>query len=383
MIDLVLFRCFKAYRSLDLELEPLTVLVGPNASGKTTILQGLDLLARCVHERPSEVLAGEAHPSKLCTRGNVGSGLELAAAAYVDESRPRVIFLHQERSSVSARLAARPISTEPGGWVYEASVSWNDQPMQYGDGPIANPALAEMLSPAVFLRLDPDRLAAPAYSEQEVPSLDAHGHGLAALLAYLKLEHEERFAELERGLREVVPSVERIRLTRVPVQEKTFTAIEVGGEKVAMPQTRIQWGHEILFDMKGAASIPAAAAGEGTLLALGLLAVLHQPQPPRLLLLDDIEIALHPAAQERLVKLIEHYQKRSPPFQVVATSHSPFILNWLKPEQVRLTAIASDGAAYCRKLTEHPEFARWKDVMKPGEFWSTVGEKWLLEGHSS
>src|SRR3954452_22910508 len=45
MIRKVSFRNFKAYRSLDLELEPFTVLVGPNASGKTTLLEGLYLLS--------------------------------------------------------------------------------------------------------------------------------------------------------------------------------------------------------------------------------------------------------------------------------------------------------------------------------------------------
>ena len=43
MIEKVSFRNFKAYRSLDLELEPFTVVVGPNASGKTTLFEGLDL----------------------------------------------------------------------------------------------------------------------------------------------------------------------------------------------------------------------------------------------------------------------------------------------------------------------------------------------------
>ncbi|HEX8438927.1 AAA family ATPase, partial [Archangium sp.] len=45
MIQKVSFRNFKAYRSLDLELEPFTVLVGPNASGKTTLLRGLELVS--------------------------------------------------------------------------------------------------------------------------------------------------------------------------------------------------------------------------------------------------------------------------------------------------------------------------------------------------
>ncbi|WP_257457564.1 hypothetical protein [Archangium lipolyticum] len=42
-----------------------------------------------------------------------------------------------------------------------------------------------------------------------------------------------------------------------------------------------------------------------------------------------------------------------------------------------MTLLAENGFARCEKLTAHPEFERWKDMMSPGEFWSTVGESWL------
>ena len=41
MIRKVKFRNFKALREVAFDLEQLTVLVGPNASGKTTVLEGL------------------------------------------------------------------------------------------------------------------------------------------------------------------------------------------------------------------------------------------------------------------------------------------------------------------------------------------------------
>jgi hypothetical protein len=44
---------------------------------------------------------------------------------------------------------------------------------------------------------------------------------------------------------------------------------------------------------------------------------------------------------------------------------------------VRLTILDDDGAVLTARLQDHPEFERWKDVMTPGEFWSTVGEEWI------
>jgi len=43
---------FKAIKKVAIELDPLTVLVGPNDSGKSTILQALDLLSRSL-DRPT------------------------------------------------------------------------------------------------------------------------------------------------------------------------------------------------------------------------------------------------------------------------------------------------------------------------------------------
>ncbi len=68
--------------------------------------------------------------------------------------------------------------------------------------------------------------------------------------------------------------------------------------------------------------------------------------------------------------------------QIVATSHSPYLLDHLAPEEVRLTVLDDQGAVVAGRLDEHPEFEKWKETMAPGEFWSMVGEKWLLEAGS-
>ena len=65
--------------------------------------------------------------------------------------------------------------------------------------------------------------------------------------------------------------------------------------------------------------------------------------------------------------------------KLTATTHSPYLLNYLEPEQVRLTVLRDDGSTVCGKMTDHPKFAKWKDEFSPGEMWSTFGEKWVAE----
>ena len=70
-------------------------------------------------------------------------------------------------------------------------------------------------------------------------------------------------------------------------------------------------------------------------------------------------------------------QKRD--LQVITSTHSPYLLDRMRPEEVRLTTRQADGSVACARLDEHPDFQRWKEAMTPGEFWSMVGEKWVAE----
>lgn len=368
MIEKVHFRAFKAYREIDLSLEPLTVLVGPNASGKTSILTGLSILAQVAGKSPSSVLVGELDPAQVCTRGLSATSLSLGASASA-AGKPGAVWLHVEGHGRH-------------GWEFKVKGAWNDSKDETGDVSfrLLGLPLAAELGPAAFARFDFNRLVLPSYSEKHVPDLEFDGYGLASVLAHLKLEHEETFREIESALREVVPSLEKIRPVRAELSETKAMPIQIGTQTSIMPLTVPVSGNALLFDMKGAKGVPAAAVGEGTILVLGLLTLLLRPNRPRLVLLDDIELALHPQAQAKLIGLIVDVQKRFPGLQVVATSHSPFILNLLKPEQVRLTALGPDGAAHCRRLTDHPDFPKWNALMSPGEFWSAVGEQWIVEG---
>jgi len=95
--------------------------------------------------------------------------------------------------------------------------------------------------------------------------------------------------------------------------------------------------------------------------------------------LDDLDRALHPQAQSDLVGLLRKLLDQSSDLQIVATSHSPYLLDQLHPEEVRLTAIRDDGSVACAGLDQHPAFEQWKETMAPGEFWSFVGESWVAE----
>ena len=54
-------------------------------------------------------------------------------------------------------------------------------------------------------------------------------------------------------------------------------------------------------------------------------------------------------------------------------------LDFVEAEEILLTSLDEDGYASAGVLSDHPDYGHWKGVMDPGEFWSSVGESWVVQ----
>ena len=177
-------------------------------------------------------------------------------------------------------------------------------------------------------------------------------------MAYFKLYDESRFDRIQDMFRKIIPQVQRIRIDRV----------QVGGQSL---------GEGLVFDLPERKGVVAASMSDGSLYALALIAKILDPQRPNTILIDDIDRGFHPNAQLVLVELIHKLLDEIPDIQIIATSHSPYILSGLKWDEVRVTSLREDGTAVIEPLTRHPNFEKWKESMSPGEFWTHAGEEWI------
>ena len=95
---------------------------------------------------------------------------------------------------------------------------------------------------------------------------------------------------------------------------------------------------------------------------------------------DNLAWPLHPLAGQALVAEIRKILQARPWLRVVATTHSPYLLDWFKAEEVRVFVRAADGTVHTRPLTECPEYEHLSGFMAPGEIWAHVGEDWVIDG---
>lgn len=348
MITRAKFQNFKALRDVEVTFDSrLTVIVGPNGSGKTSVLRVISLLGQVAAGYSAEnVLMGEFAPS-LTHSG--------------DPAKPQIL---EATSSIGdgPAVTIRIVVTNAGGSqkiITDVTVPSNGN-TQGVKSPQAAPDNA--LRKLTFLQLDARKIATPSIINQLPPVTAPDGQGAASTLAYLDRLQRPRFRQAVEALKRVIPNVTDLRI------DYDTTG---GGVR-----------DSLLFDFQGAPGVRAGSASTGTLLVAGLLSVIFGPASPHVILLDDLDYALHPKGQMELVELLHDLLDAFPELQIIATAHSPYILDRLRPNEVRVMALNDDGSAVCKPLTDHPDFERWKDAMSPGEFWSTFYEDWLTKSRT-
>lgn len=360
MINSVHIQNFKNLSDQTITFERLTVFVGANGSGKTSVLDAIHMAVRAAVGVPSKVFGYERHCDWLHTRGATSDLL-------VTFTTPRGEF--SVRAIPPAGLTPLPDQLGTRRWSFQVTPA---------PGPEFERALSHARS-LVFFHLDAAKLARPSYSESVPPRVEFNGTGLASVLSYMALNDPDGFDTLLGHMKNLIPHLKRIRFTKKVIRKSVTEVIRIGDDQVDRINKLKYQGDVLLFDFNNANNVAAHTVSEGTILLLGLLTILLGPTQPKILLLDDIEHGLHPLAQKSLLDALKQVMETFPDLQIIATAHSPWLLDELQPEQIRLMTLNEAGYAVCGKLTDHPQFEKWKEEMAPGELWSLFGEKWLVE----
>lgn len=376
---------YKALRNVDTTLEPLTVLVGPNGCGKTSVLESIGMLRCFLMEHDDEARRKFPFQEIVSKLDPVSPEIKVHLWANVQSDLYRRVMGVRVNDTASAEEEEQEVElalsyTEQSK---TSSLSWHSSFGRVRQDDTRNASF--LLGGTRSLELDVKAIARPSYSREIVPHVGADGSGLATVLSWLQGEQHEKFEEIQSQLREFVPDVERVRTRRAPVPIVEAEDVPIGHDEDGRPVytkrsvRREEIGNEILLDFRHAKGVPARHASEGTLLLLGLLTITVAFNATTLLL-DDVDRALHPKAQQQLIGYLRKLTERG--VQTIATSHSPYLVLHLEYEEVRAMMASDAGGALIGKLTEHPEYERWREDMTPSEFWTVFGEEWLAKART-
>ncbi len=321
MIAAVQFRNFKALRSASVRLGPFNLLVGPNGSGKTSLIEALlrlRTLAALPAARGDEPGSARADGPEVVYR--FGPPFE--------EVRVRAVCRHDELVCDTLVVDA------PAGGAGEA-------------------AWARLRDRARTIRghlFDHVAMAAPA-PRSAGDGLAPDAGNLAAVLAARRERDPAAWQVLEAEFRRIVPE---------------FSGLELrdAGDRVAL-------GGRLNGQV-----VPADGFSQGTLYLLAILTLAHDPRPPAVVCLEEADRGVHPRmlrevrdALHRLSHPADFGLAREP-VQVVTTTHSPYLLDLFRdcPEEVIL-ANKQGRAAHFEHLSDRADLRELLGEASLGDLW--------------
>jgi predicted ATPase len=324
MIESIRFQNFKALKDATLKLGPLNVIVGPNGSGKTSILQAMESINR---RQPL------ANLREIRTLGQ--------------DQDPKV--------RISWRWKNRTVSGD-FDWMHNMVHGTLEQSQLGPDVPAVAADMHELQNSIRVYSLDAANIS---HSVQLQPHqvLDKSGCNLAGALDRLRDLSEESFVQLQKDLSEWMPEFDRI----------SFDTPGTGYRSIKLRQSRSKH------------FVPAAAVSEGVLFVLALLTIINDPIPPRLLCLEEPERGLHPRLlrdlSEALLKLCYPMESGLDrvPVQIIVTTHSPYFLDTLKdhPEAIIVAEKQFDGTVTFARAADQPYFKEIVSDVGLGDAWYT------------
>lgn len=185
-------------------------------------------------------------------------------------------------------------------------------------------------------RLDPSSTVLRQYATAlDVERMGEHGENFAALVEQICADEKRSEAYLG-WLRELRPTeVDDVTILRGALKEPLFALIEKGR------------------------TFPAPVLSDGTLRFAAIAAAFFQPSMPEVLMLEEIENGVHAGRLRLLVELLKT-RAGSKQTQVLASSHSALMLDWLSEEDYQHVFLCSrdpeTGATRIAPLAEIPNF---------------------------
>ncbi len=352
MINTLRVKGYRCLQDVEVALTPFHAFIGPNDSGKSTILGAIRTLgvAAGVPSDPTSTMGW------LRAQLFPGAKTILMEAQTGDEASPFRIKVENGGARIS-------IGDAPPLWTF-------DEDSGGGSTSAAVPYQAALtkLSRTMLVRLNQAALrsTSPILTEAEAATFpEASDVALAGVLEVLQSRADGALGTITEELQELFPTVAKLQVPTVSLEN---------GEK----------GKAIRLVLRGGQTVDAQGISEGMLYYLAVVA-LARLGLPQVLLVEEPENGLHPARIVEVVKILREAAKGRT--QVIMATHSPLVINEMKEDEVTLVTRSVETGTLCTPIVKTKSFVDRSKVYSLGELWLSYAngsdEKDLVEGTNS
>ncbi len=375
MIKQVRIKNYRSLGDVEVELGPLTVLVGPNASGKSNFIDALKFISDALNSRLEAAVVNRRGFSQLSRyRARVLRIELLMEVRYIRAEPTPAEYAVELESSGDADAGFRirrevcKIGTEGDLAEYETyRGEWRKEPVEPGRD-AARRRFPKMLpdAPQDELALRSSRLFRTFYRVerhlQGIRSYTVFPQSLRADQAYRPaLMLDEAGTNLASVLKEQFSKESKSRTLLVNalssiVESASGFEIQTAGDRLVIKIGHHQRGdHAHAFD--------AAVESDGTLRVLALLAALYQERRPSLTIIEEPELHLHPGAMGVLVEVLREASLHG---QVLVTTQSADLMNELESDELRVVE-KIDGVTHIGPVDDEYRKSVEMELFEPGD----------------
>ena len=366
IVERLIARNYGCLKNVDIGLTSLHAFVGPNDSGKSTILQALLTVAtlgwgdkQSVGKYGRDIAArlGKADSNEPTTLAaqleNEYFGLEAISAGsmwyfFGDEKIPKTFPPETRSENLMGMIKLGGIQINP---LLDPNHPVNKHLL----------SLKGLAPGAKIVRFDPDSMRRESDlipTGEGMGFLDDRGYGLAAMVDAVRERSNKDFSELE----------ERVCALFDDVRDLQTKTMKESNRKV------------LGVRLKDGTEVGAEHLSEGLLYFIAF-AALPYLAPTSMILVEEPENGLHPARIKEIMVILREISKST---QVVIATHSPLVINELEEEEVSVVWRTREEGTKVVRLKDTEDFELRSKTYLLGELWLSYAdgetEKPLREG---
>lgn len=343
MLDRIKIRGYKSIRELDLPLGPINILIGSNGAGKSNFISFFKLVNN-IYEQRLQSYTKQVGAENLLYYGLKKTQEVFGSLVFSDNAY--TFSLHPKDDG--GMFIAKEVS-----W-YRYS-DWGSQSSNIEESEIKtstlmrNNYLQQYLQSYKIYHFHDTSKGSPLRSSAKVNDnrvLREDGGNLPAYLYLMQQKYPKTLKRIESVVRSVMPYFERFDLE----PQALDGSIELVWNDVDAPDKYFS-AHDL---------------SDGSIRFIALAALLLQPELPKIIIIDEPELGLHPVAVTMLAGMIHSAAARG--CQIIVSTQSVNLINNFEAEDI-VTVDRRDGQSVFNRLS--------KDSLKSWIEDYTLGELWM------
>ncbi|MCT7990988.1 AAA family ATPase [Laspinema olomoucense] len=362
---------FRRLRSVQVEMRPLTVIIGANGVGKTSFLEMFSLLSESAKGQLQSKISEFGGLGDILTRDQADS-FRVVPSVFLEKygqfnyflkldikgqqfyeieqeslTRSPLVFTYINSSGLNVQYFANnnQVPVRPNWEHNPLETSLSQVPKMYQEAEAVRKQLASCsFYRAWELNLSPTSPVRLPQAMRPATLPGNRGEDLVSCLYNLRETDPDRFELISDTLSAAFPSFERL----------SFPPVAAG--TLALTWKEKNFSHPLYMHQ----------LSEGTVRFLWLVTLLQSPNLTAVTLIDEPEVSLHPELLRLLVDVMREASKRT---QLIVATHSDRLIRFLQPDEV-LVCDADEEGFTTMTWADSLDLEKWLEEYSLDELWA-------------